>query len=94
MVDSNQYYYFRKDLLKKKAQPYIMSDEPLAIEMYDRLKVEFPDASLFIGSENQYICIDVRARKNLLKLLKKIRREQEAELKKTVNLISQVEENI
>ena len=93
MVDLDQYYYFRKELLKKKSQPYSMANEPTAIELYNRLKLEFHDATIFLGAKNQYICLDDRARKNLLKILKKIQREQEADLKNTLKLISQVEEN-
>ncbi len=93
MVDLDQYYYFRKELLKKKSQPYSMANEPTAIELYNRLKLEFHDATIFLGAKNQYICLDDRARKNLLKILKKIQREQEDDLKNTLKLISQVEEN-
>lgn len=93
MVDLNQYYFARKEILKRKTQPYSMADEPTAIEIYNRLKLEFHDATIFLGTKNQYICLDDRARKNLLKNLKKIQREQEADLKNTLKLISQVEGN-
>lgn len=92
MVDLDQYYYFRKELLKKKSQPYSMANEPTAIELYNRLKLEFHDASIFLGTNTQYICIDGKARKALLRNLKKLKREQEAVLQDTLNLIRQTEE--
>lgn len=91
MIYNEEYSYFTKELLKRKTQPYHMSNEPLAREYYERFKLEYPAASIHIYDISQYICMDDRARRNLIKLLKTQQQRQAEALQKTIDLINEVE---
>lgn len=91
MIYNEEYSYFTKELLKRKTQPYHMSNEPLAREYYERFKLEYPAASIHIYDISQYICMDDRARRNLVKLLKAQQKRQAEALQKTIDLINEVE---
>lgn len=91
MIDFEEYGYFRKEHLKRKTQPYHMSNEPLAKDYYERFKLEYPAASIHIYDISQYICMDDRARRNLVKLLKAQQKRQAEALQQTIDLINEVE---
>lgn len=91
MIDRAEYNYFRAEMLKRKTKPYIMHNEPLAKAYYSEIKKEYPAASIYFYDIAQYICLDDRGRRALMKLLKKQQEKQEAALQETVNLIAEVQ---
>lgn len=88
------YLYFKKNLLKRKTKPYLMSNEPLAKECFERFNEEYPGSSMHVYDIRQYICLDDRARKNLLKQIKQQKKEQEQALFETMKLINEIERRI
>ena len=94
MIDREEYGYFIKELLKRKTQPYHMSNEPLARELYERFKLEYPAASIHFYDISQYICMDNRARRKLAKLLKAQQKRQTQALQNTIDLINEVESEV
>ena len=46
MLDIEEYNYYKKALMKRKTKPYIMSNKELAIDFFEKLKREFPEASI------------------------------------------------
>ena len=68
-----------------------MSYEPLAKEYFERFKEEYPGSSMHVYDIRQYICLDDRARRNLLKQIKQQKKEQEQALFDTVELIREIE---
>lgn len=91
MLDREVYGYFVRELLKRKTQPYRMSNEPVAIECFNAFRQEHPDASIHFYGTFQYVCMDNRARKNLIKRLRRQRQMLERALQGTMDLITEVE---
>ena len=91
LVKDDGYNYFKNRLFKRKTKPFLMSNEPLAKEYFERFKEEYPGASMHVYDFHQYICLDDRARRNLLKQMKQQKKEQEKALFDTVQLISEIE---
>ena len=90
----DDYLHFKNSLLKRKTKPFPMSNEPLAKEYFERFKEEYPGSSMHVYDIRQYICLDDRARKNLLKQMKQQKKEQEQTLLDTIQLISEIEGRI
>ena len=93
MLYNDEYQYFLKELLKRKTQPYRMANRPLADELFKRFKGEYPGASIHYYDIAQFICMDQRARRNLVKLLKAQEERQAAELQATKDLITTLVES-
>lgn len=91
MLDNAEYSYFKRELMKRKTKPYCMSNEDLAKELFNRFKLEAPDASIFYWDISQFICYDHRARKNLSKMLTEKLKKRERELQELKDLITEVE---
>lgn len=91
MIGWEEYRHSRAEILKRKTKPYIMNNKPLAVDFYNELKKEYPAASIYYYGTSQYICLDERGRRALLKLLKAQQKEQEAALQETVNLIAEIQ---
>lgn len=92
MILNDEYSYFKADALKYKTKPFTMHNKPLAADFYSRLKAEYPAARIYYSSTGQYICVDDRQRKGLIKLLKKQQEAQESALQETLSLIAEVKE--
>lgn len=93
-MKEDEYLRFKNNLLKRKTKPYLMSYEPLAKEYFERFKEEYPGSSMHVYDIRQYICLDDRARRNLLKQIKQQKKEQEQALFDTVELIREIERRI
>ena len=91
LVKDDDYKYFKISLFKRKTKPYVMSNEEWAEGMFERFKEEYPGASMHVYDIHQYICLDDRARRKLLKQMKQQKKEQEKALFDTVKLISEIE---
>lgn len=91
MVDNEEYSYFKRELMKRKTKPYFMSNRELAEELFNRFKLEAPDASIHFRGISQFICMDSRARRNLSKRLKEDIKKREQEIQELKDLIAEVE---
>lgn len=91
MIYPDEYQHFKAEQQKRKTQPYLMHNEPLAMDYYEAFKGEYPTASIHKYDIAQYICMDKRARRNLVKILKEQQRQQAEALQKTIDLINEVE---
>lgn len=80
--------------MKRKTYPYHFANALYAKEFFNMLVVEYPTASITVDGEyNQYICLDNRARK---KLVKQINEEIDQTRKRVADLeklIIEVEKN-
>lgn len=91
MLDAEEYSYFTKELLKRKTRPYTMSNRDLAGEYFTRFKKEYPTSSIHYYDIHQYICLDDRARRYLVKLVKGLVQEKESEIQELNNLTTDIE---
>ena len=91
MLRSDQYECLKSDLLKRKTKPFVMSNSEWAGEFFERFKEEYPGASMHVYDIRQYICLDNRARRNLLKQIKQQKEDQEKALLDSVLLIGEIE---
>ena len=91
---SEDYQGFKSSVMKRKTKPYVMSNDLLAIELFDMFKTEYPTASIHFYGIWQYICFDDRARKTLLKQFKRQKEEQERALHATAELIDEIKTNM
>lgn len=91
MTHPDEYEYFKTEHQENKTQPYTMHNEQLADEYYAALKEEYPAASIHKYGIAQYICMDNRARRNLVKTLKAQQKKQAEALQNTIDLINEVE---
>lgn len=81
----NDYLYFKNKLMQQKTYPYIFSNQPLAKEFYDRLKIDVPTARYYeVEGVGQVITHDRRAEVKLLNMVQKhINEHRQAEQKLT-----------
>lgn len=91
MIDNEEYSYFKRELMKRKTKPYHMANEDLAKELFNRFRLEAPEASIHFSGISQFICMDSRARRNLSKMLTEQLKKREQELQELKNLIAEVE---
>lgn len=89
-LSDEDYILYKRDMLKRKTKPYGMSNEELAREYYERFRLDHPESSIHLQGINQYICMDDRARKNLLKMLIKDLKENDKYRKKLMDNISEI----
>ena len=90
-MENEEYRYCLKELLKRKTYPYSMANEEYAIEFYERLKKDYPEARLYIYGISQFICLDDRARKRLAKKAGQWIKEEEDRLEALKKFKMQVE---
>lgn len=90
MLIPGDYEYFVKELLKHKTQPYKMANKELAGDIFARFGEKYPGASIHYYGTQQFICYDDRARRNLVKLLKRQQERQAAALAETTALIDKL----
>ena len=64
-MDNEEYQWNKKELLKHKNLPYHFANEGLAAVFFDRLREEYPAASIHYWKINQWICLNDRARAKL-----------------------------
>ena len=64
-MDSEEYQWNKKELMKHRNLPYMFSNEDLAISFIDMLREEHPTASLHFWKIHQWICLNDRARAKL-----------------------------
>ena len=67
LMRQEEYDWNKKEHLKQKNKPYSFSYKDFAIEYYQRLKKEYPDATIYYYDIHQYICLTKKARIELLK---------------------------
>ena len=90
MNDYEGYYFFKRDILKRKTKPEFVG-KAAAEEYFPVLQTEYPTASLHQWDEkNVCICLDQRARKALIKLAKERKRDLERQLAETEGLLTEI----
>lgn len=90
-ISADDFLRMEKEALKRPAQPYHIANEPLADAFFKAFKACHSKATYFKGDSGQYICLDERARKRLLKQLKENHRDRVKALERLTNLINEVE---
>ena len=90
-MDWDEYAYFRGEALKRKTKPYHMANSDLAAEYFTEIQKEYPTASFHTFDIHQFICLNDKARKNLIKQLQELQRKKEAELQTLKDTITEVE---
>lgn len=90
-MDWEEYAYFKGELMKRKTQPYHMANPELAKEYFTQFKSEYPEASFHSFDISQFICLNDRARKNLIRKLQELQRKKEAELQALKDTITEIE---
>lgn len=92
MRDYEMFLYCKKELLKRKTRPYTMANRELAQEFFETFKEEYPTSSLHTYNLLQFICLDNRARKNLVKMLKARQEDLKEQLNNICNIITEIQE--
>ena len=64
-MDNEEYQWNKKELLKHRNLPYHFANDGLAAVFFDRLREEYPAASIHYWKINQWICLNDRARAKL-----------------------------
>lgn len=85
------FWEMEKQALKKPTYPYSFSNEPWADAFFEAFKAKHSTATYFKDEGRQYVCLDERARKRLLKQLKDSRKKKVEALAQLDNLINEVE---
>lgn len=89
-MDQEEYAWNRKEALKHKNQPYMFSNEDYAIEFYDRIKEEFPAASIHYYDIHQGICLNDKARKALRKHILELLVKKTSQMEQLATLLNQL----
>lgn len=74
------YSYYKTNMMNDKSNPYTFANKTLATEIYEKLKSEHIDASIYDCVGFNYICITNKARRRLLKSLRNVIEASEAGL--------------
>lgn len=90
MIYLDEYQYILKELFKRKTKPYKMANKNLAKDFFETFKKTYPTASIHFYEYSQFICLNDRARKNLIKSLKTQQEKQQKQLDETICLINEL----
>jgi len=94
MLYEGDYEYFIKELEADEGQPYHMGNRELAEDLFKEFKKVNKEAGMYCYDISQFICKDNRAKKKLIEMLNKQKERQEKELKQTIDLIKEIEEEV
>lgn len=94
MIYLDEYQYMLRELFKRKTKPYIMANKNLSKDFFETFKKTYPKASIHFYEYSQFICLDDKARKNLIKQLKAQRQKLQKQIDCTINLINEVTANL
>ena len=89
-MDQEEYAWNKKEALKHKSQPYMFSNEDYAISFFDRIKKEYPVASIHYYDIHQWICLNDRARVTLRKQVVMMMAEKTKQLDQLAALMLQL----
>lgn len=64
-MDEEEYQWNKKELLKHRNFPYHFANDGLAAVFFNRLRKEYPAASIHHWKIHQWICLNDRARAKL-----------------------------
>lgn len=79
-MDDFIYSYYKTNMMNDKNNPYTFANKTLAKEIYEKLKSEHIDASIYDCVGFVYICITNKARRRLLKSMRSVIEASEAEI--------------
>lgn len=89
-MDQEEYEWNRKEALKHKSQPYMFSNEDYAISFFDRIRKEYPAASIHYYDIHQWICLNDRARAALRKNVTEKLRKKTLQMEQLVTILNQL----
>lgn len=89
-MDQEEYEWTRKELLKRKNEPYMFSNDDYAMDFFDGIKKEYPATTMHCYDIHQWICINDRARSALRKTVTEMLKKKAWQTEQLVKILGQL----